>query len=307
MKATLEHRFIAFARNLTAAEYIDDLNLTHDQKAAQKADFFFNNRGIICELKSLKTNTEDKIEKILESYRDTPEWPDYYDEQELTKVLERFPDKEKLNTKIFSAVTDSIEGLIEKANRQIRTTKQTFNLLSAGGLLIILNDLVDVLTPNVLAHRVRKTLAKRTADGDVRFPHITLVWAINAAHYTQLTPHLKAMPILIIPSGLADPNDIEGFVQMLGKKWAAHDGKPYLKGDARAFKKFEYRKFSADETERKQITRTESWRRDYRKNPYLQSLSKEELIEYGARMTAKMGRMFMKGAKRKPSKKDMMK
>lgn len=169
-------------------------------------------------------------------------------------------------------------------------------------MLIILNDLVDILSPGVLARRVRKSLQKRTATGEIRFPEITLVWAINAAHYAQVTPTLKAMPILIIPSGLPDPNNIDGFVEILGKKWSAYEGKPYLKTDADKFKKLEFRKFSDDAKKSKPMPREVVWRLQYRENPYLRSLSKEELLDHGQKITSRIGRMLSVKAKRKPSK-----
>lgn len=302
MNKTLEERFITFAKSLGRAEFIDDLALTPEQQAAQKADFFFNNRTIIGELKSLKTNTEDKIEAILKPYEDTPEWPHFYGEQEVHKITQFLPDKDKINAKLFNAVTDSIEGIVEKANRQIRTTKKTFDLPSAGGLLIILNDLVDILSPDVLARRVRRCLQKRTASGEMRFPEITLVWAINSAHYTQVTPTLKAMPILIMPSGLPDPNNIEGFVQTLGERWSAYDGKPFLRTDADTFKKFEFSRFSDDAKKSKPMPQHEVWRLQYKENPYLRSLSKEALLEHGQKVMSRTGRMLSAKAKSRPSK-----
>jgi hypothetical protein len=307
MNKTLEERFITFTKGLDGAELIDEIALTPEQQAAQKADLFFNDRNIVGELKSLKTNTESKVETILEPYKNTPEWPHFYGTQEVHKVLNHLPDKDKLQARIFGAVTDSIEGVIEKANRQIRTTKKTFNLPTAGGLLIILNDLVDVISPNVLADRVHKCLRKRTATGEIRYPEITLVWAINGAHYAQITPTLKAMPILIMPSGQPDIHNIEGFVKSLGRKWSEHEGVPYLKTDAATFKKAEFRKFSDDAKKNKPITRQESWSLQYKENPYLRSLSKEELLEHGQKVISLSGRTFSNKAKRKPTKESMSK
>jgi hypothetical protein len=301
MNTTLEERFIAFVKGLDGAESIDDLALTVEQETAQKADFFFNGRKIIGELKSLKTNTDAKIEAILKPYEETPEWPHFYGEQELQKIVSFLPDKDKLNAALFNAVTDSIEGLFEKANRQIRTTKRTFNLSQAGGLLIILNDLVDILSPDVLARRVRKCFQKRTATGETRFPEVTLVWAVNVAHYMQVTPTLKAMPILVMPSGLPDPNNIEGFAQTLGKRWSEYDGVPYLKTDADTFKKFQFSRFSDDVRKSQPMPRHQVWRLQYRENPYLGSLSKEELLEHGQKVLSQTGRMFSVKAKRKPT------
>jgi hypothetical protein len=301
MRQTLEERFIRFAKGLRGAEFIDDLDLTREQQEAQKADFFFQNRTIIGELKSLKTSTEGKIEAVLEPYRDTPEWPHFYGEQEVHKVTKFLPNGDELNRKIFNAVTDSIEGLIEKANRQIRTTKETFNLPSAGGLLIILNDIVDILTPDVLVQRARRALQKRTQAGERRFPHVTYVWSINAAHYVELRPGLKAMPLLILPSGLPDPNGIEAFLRSLGPKWAAFDGAPFIRGDADTFGKFRFNKFSDDLKRRQPMPRHEVWRLRYRENPYLRPLSKDELFEFGLRALSKSGKIMSVRAKRKPT------
>jgi hypothetical protein len=245
---------------------------------------------------------EGKIEAILRPYENTPEWPHFYGEQEIQKILNFLPDKDKINARLFNAVTDSIEGIIEKANRQIRTTKRTFNLASAGGLLIILNDLVDILSPDILARRVRKCFHKRTATGEIRFPEVTLVWAINAAHYTQITPTLKGMPLLIMPSGLPDPNNIDGFVQTLDKKWSAYEGKPFLITDDDTFEKSEFRKFSDDAKKKAPMPRHEVWRLQYKENPYLRSLSKEELLQHGQKVIARSGRMISVKAKQKPSK-----
>lgn len=301
MDKTLEERFLAFIRTFDGAEVIDDLALTPEQQAGQKADFFFSRREIIGELKSLKTNTESKIEAILKPYEDTPEWPHFYGEQELHKIINFLPDKDKLNATLFNAVTNSIEGIFEKANRQIRTTKKTFNLPGAGGLLIILNDFIDVFSPDALVRRVRKCFQKRNAGGEHRFPEITVVWAVNEAHYTQVTPTLKAMPIIRMSSGLPDPHNLEGFAETLGERWSAYQGKPHLKTNADTFKKLEFNKFSDDARKSQPMPRHQVWRLRYRENPYLRSLSKEELLEHGQKILSQTGRMFSVKAKRNPS------
>lgn len=302
MNKSLEERFIAFAKSLDGAECIDGLPLTAEQSAAQKGDFFFNGRAIVGEIKSLKTNTQDKIDIILKPYEETPEWPVFYGEQEVHKILDFLPNRDELRAKIFNSVTDSIEGIIEKANRQIRETKRTFDLPSAGGLLIILNDLVDVFAPGVLARRVTKCLRKRTPSGQIRFPEITLVWALNAAHYAQITPTLKGMPILVMPSGLPDPNHIEKFVGLLGRKWAEYDGKPYLKTTADILKRHEFKKFSDDAKKQVPMPRHEVWRLRYRESPHLRSLTRSELLEYGQKVMARTSRMLSIDAKRRPTK-----
>lgn len=292
MDKKLPEKFTSFVRSYEGAEIIDELSLTPDQQAAKKADYFFNGRTIIAEQKSLKISTAHKIEAILKPYEDTPEWPLFYGEQELHKIVNYLPEPEKINGKILEAVTDSIEKLFSKANRQIRTTKQTFGLPSAGGLLIILNDLVDILSPDLLAFRVRRCLQKRLNVEERRFPEITVVLAINTAHYTQLNPTLKAMPLLIMPSGLPDPNHIETFVDLLGERWSAFEGKPHLRTSAETFRNLKFSTFRADAKKSGSLSRTEAWISQYRQNPHLRGLSKTELFEYGRMSDSEMDKML---------------
>lgn len=69
MPKSLDERFKEFLSSLIEVENIDELDMPQKQKEASRADYFTENRQLIIELKSLETNTEYKIEKILESHR----------------------------------------------------------------------------------------------------------------------------------------------------------------------------------------------------------------------------------------------
>jgi hypothetical protein len=303
----LEDRFKVFLRDLEDAENIDALKLTPEQQRANKADYFFERRSIVGELKALYTDAEPKIETILEPYRETPEWPLFYGEQALQKVLERLPDSESLTAKIVEAVTDSIEGVVKKANRQIRATKETFGLPDAGGLLIILNDVVEILSPNLVTNRVRRALNKRTSDGELRFPFISAVLLIGGAHYTQLTPMLKGIPLLTIPSNMPESDKVEEFIGELSSKWAAFEKQPFFHIEPEDVLKLDFKRFSDDaKRARWPKKRYEVWAAEYERNPYLRHLSQENFLEFGRQALEDTGAIFIKGAP-KISKEEMEK
>jgi hypothetical protein len=298
----LEGRFTEFVRTIENAECIDDLDLTPEQEKTKRADFFFNRRAIISEFKSLQTDTSAKIATILEPYRDSPEWPMLYGEQELQRVLSFLPNGKEINTQIAIAVTDSIESVIESANRQIRSTKNSFGLPNAGGLLVIFNEDVAVLAPDVVAFRVRKTLRKKTQSGDVRYPHVNTVIVINTGHYSQLTPQLKGIPILIIPSALPDPNGVEAFANSLLPQWSTFDRQPLLKVKTEDFPKLKFERFEKPQKSDapKSIKRYEYWRLQYGRRRYLQSLDDEQLVKYGQELFEDLAPRFFKGAPETP-------
>lgn len=209
----VEDRFIAFAKSLPDAECIDELELTPEQRESRKADFFFGGRRIICELKSLKTDTAGKVEKVLEPHKERPEWPIFFGSIEVNKILKYLPDGERINRQIFDAVTSAIKDLVRSANDQIRRTKATFGLPSAGGMLVLLNEFIDVLSPDVIAYRVDELLKKRTPGGELQFPEINAVWVINESHYTQVSPDLQAIPGLIMPGVAPDPTQVADYTK----------------------------------------------------------------------------------------------
>lgn len=224
----LEERFVFFVKNVIEAECIDDIELSPDQQKGKKADYLFENRKHIMEMKSLKTDSSDKINKVLEPYTHRANWPIIFGSVDLQRVLKHLPDGEKINAEIVEAVTDSIEGVIESANRQIRTTQETFNLPDSSGILVILNDVVATLTPELVYYRVNKCLRKKNSNGQPRFPKVEVVVVITTVHYTQVNAQLRAMPIMIIPRQNADSDRAHSFVDSLIKRWSEFEKRPLI-------------------------------------------------------------------------------
>jgi hypothetical protein len=296
----LEGRFKVFLRGLKGTESIDDFDLTQEQRRANKADYFFAGRTVIGELKALYEDTASKIEAVIAPYRKTPEWPVFFGQLDLKKILRHLPDGDEIWARVVGAITRSIEAVVEKANRQIRATKDTFGLPEAGGLLIILNDAVDVLSPDLVVYRVRQALNKRTPEGELRFPHVSAVLVMGGAHYTQMNPVLKGLPVLFIPNVVLEAQ-VEEFVRGLNEKWAAFEGKPLIQIESEELPKLHYRRFSDDAQEQAgPLTRQDYWSLLYRRHPYLRALSEEDLLDFGAKALEEVGARFIKGAPKTP-------
>lgn len=296
----LEERFKIFLRGLPGTESIDELSLTREQEEAQRADYFLANRSIIGELKALYEDTTSKMEAILAPYRETPEWPIFFGEQELEGVLQHLPDRDRIRATIFHAITRSIEAVVEKANRQIRETKRTFDLPEAGGLLIIVNDAVDILAPDVVMYRISRALNKRR-NGNLRYENISAVMLIGGAHYTQLKPDLKGIPILIIPNAVPQAAQVETFISELNRKWAAFEGAPFIPIPVEDVTKLTFRASNVDAREATQpLTRQRYWSLLYKRNPYLRSLSEDELLEFGGKALEEVAARMLKGVPKTP-------
>jgi hypothetical protein len=274
--------------------------LTREQQAAPKADYFFANRTIVGEIKALYEDTTTKIDVILDPYRNTPDWPILIGDQDLERVLQHLPDRDRLRATIFRSITRSIEAVVEKANRQIRETKRTFGIPDAGGLLIILNDAVDILSPDIVVYRVRRALKKRTADGALRYANISAVLIIGGAHYTQLKPDLKGMPILTILNLVLETDFVEEFIRHLSRKWAAFEQQLLIPIGTTDLPNLRFRTVSADVKDAaRPVTRQDYWSALYKRNPYLRPLSEDELLEFGGRVLEEVSANLVKGAPRR--------
>jgi hypothetical protein len=292
----LEERFFEFAKTIPGCERIDDLKLTRPQDRAEKADLFFEQRKIVTEVKNLAKDTSHKIEPILDPYRESEHFPMFYGQWPLEDVLGPLPEGPALKRQIFEAVTSAIPELVRKANRQIRTTKQTFHKPKAKGLLVILNDLIGVMTPEIIAHGVHSTLIKRNPDKSLQFSEIAYVWIISETHFLQITPSLVGIPGLMMNHPFINDPQVEAFVTSLQPKWAAFHGVPLVEIHADGTPpNLPYVELGGITQRSEQITRSELWRREYRAAPYLRPMTKEQLLSFGAKLLNEVGKHFLVG------------
>lgn len=298
MKKGLEQRFKEFLDSLIGVENIDKLNMTQQQKDAKKADYLAENRQLIIELKSLETDTEPKIEKILEPHRTREEFPVFFGKWEVNKVLKHLPDGEELNKQINEAITSSLQTIYRSANRQIETTKSTFNLPNSQGLLIVLNEKIDVLTPESIIYRLRRTAHKKQPDGSYQFTNINSVLIISEAHFSATENNLMAFPIIHLLLESLELFQYKDFIDLLKFHWAKFNDAPLISIDEEKFRK----EFKAESTSKhkkdseKFIPRHEVWRRYYKKNPYFRNYDEKMLIWMFKIIMSELTPGFLKGA-----------
>ena len=282
---------------INRSESIDDLSLTPEQQNAERADFFLNDRQIVCEIKSLKRDTSAKVEKILQPYQSRPEWPIFYGSWEINHILKYLPNSDQLRREILDAATTAIKELVRKANRQIRETKRTFKIPSADGVLVILNDLVDILSPMIILRKFIRLDKKRTQDGEHQFPEITVTWIISETHYTQLSPHFRVFPGFIVAADGADQGVTFKYINLLNADWAAYNGLPFFQLGGDQLEKIEFESIEEEKKlSAKEMTRHEIWRMQYTQQPYLSGLNEEELARYAEQLISALAPGLLKGA-----------
>lgn len=299
----LESRFLAFAKSLPNSEYIDDLPLDQKQAKSKKGDFFFNNRSVVCEIKSLKKDTSNKVDSIIFPHRDRPEWPLFYGEWKISKILAHLPDGEQIGQKIVEAISSAIPNSLRDANRQVRETKGSFHLPDAEGLLVLLNDAVDILSPHIIVSQIQNQLAKRISSGEMRFQEISIVWIIDETHTTQINEKTRANPlIMVINDYIQSSGATEVLVNTLFKQWAEFEGFPLITQKDTSMQNLSFEPNRSVQPSRRPLKRYEIWQKQYRASPYLRNLSQDELIDYGEEILRDLNRTFILNSPKKPKR-----
>jgi hypothetical protein len=302
MAASLNDRFKAFLSQLPFAEAIDDLKLPPEFDESKRADFLIENRKAIIELKSLESDPEHKIHTELESHQERDEYPLFYGELELDKVLKHLPDGEQIQKKLFYKISRSIEQSFREADKQIRATKDILNCPDSIGLLVLLNEDISVLSPEILSYRVSQLLARTDDDGSTHYKSITTVWFILESFSLKTRKGDKLLPSIVIDGpGAAERPELTNILNILQNNWAAFNGVPYVTANIGKIVDSDFIRLSELEKEHQQfMPRHELWRKQYRNKPYLKSLSDDVVLTHGARLLSFMTPNFLKDGYRIP-------
>lgn len=216
-----------FLRRFMGGECIDDLPLTLAQQGEQRADYFLRDRSIIVEVKEMCDSRVERARAVLDQWRTRPSWPLVYGKVSLRLALANHPERDRINSEIFDAITKSVEGAFEKANRQIRETRQAFAAPDAHGLLFLLNDSADLLDPSIFVATLNRMFTKRSPDGSHRYPDIDSALVVTWAHSAiDDAGRLASVILSMAPERPRDETRLESVESLLMEQWARFQRAP---------------------------------------------------------------------------------
>jgi hypothetical protein len=126
------------------------------------------------------------------------------------------------------------------------------------------------------------------------------VWIVSEQHTVQLTPSLRAFPEIVMPHPALPQDELtDEFLRRIQGFWAAFNGLPVIRLEPEQFKSLKFQTAAEKSDPNAPVTTSDHWAREYRARPYLRSLSDDELLAYGAKLSVESGNQFLKGS---PSK-----
>ena len=124
----------------------------------ENADYFLERGSIICELKCLEIEYNDRIQNLVDQWMDERRIGQVYGELPFNKIIEGHSDQEELNREALNKIRKAFERVVKEANNQIKETKKYFTLPNSKGLLIIVNLANLVLEPDIAAWLLQSVL-----------------------------------------------------------------------------------------------------------------------------------------------------
>jgi hypothetical protein len=282
--------------SLPSVEVIDDIELSKDKRKYKKADYFGLGRKIIFEQKSLETDQTEKVQSKIDSYQNEDFFPLYYCERDINKIIKHFPDEEKTNLEVLTLITKQIEGVLSKANSQISSTENMFNLHDSTGILILLNDTVKILSPNIIAKRIVDRIREKNKTDNYRFNRIQYVIFISETHT------YKGIPILLRIEGPTAPENavnINEYLDYFVFSWGQYNCGEVAHFNAEQFNNSEFVE-KKEKVKTKPKTRSDVRIEWYKKVRYLKDLTDTQVLEHGNKIIDTISHYMLKGGPRLP-------
>lgn len=297
MPTELESRFHSFIASLPHAESIDSLLAGPKFDGEKRADYLVFNRRVIIELKSLEVDTSPKVEKELAHHRNRDDFPLIYGDVDLEKILKHLPDGEQINQKIFNRITRSIEDGARSAVKQLENTARLLGLPDAVRVLVLLNQDIDILAPDVAVARLSPLMCRTDAAGNTTST-IDFIWLIFESHSITEGPAAINIPIILIEGPRAP--DIPGFIDMFEKlqaAWATFNEHTLVSTSVESIAELTISSTASHKAPSgdQRLTRQELCEQRYAQNPYLRSLSDAQVLEKGAAAISALKPYFMVG------------
>jgi hypothetical protein len=283
VSTALERKFLKFLGFIPGAESLDALLASPEFDGERRADFLLFDRKIIVEVKSLEVDTSSKVEAEMKMHRKRDDFPLIAGEVELQKVLRHLPDGKEINERIFLRTTRSVETATRSAQVHIENTARVLDLKESAGVLVLLNEGIDVLSPDVVTHRVAMLMHRR-AENDTDRSSIAFAWLLFEGHVVTSGPAERTFPMVVLEGPRATAFDwLSEHLTYLQVAWAQFNSRPLIMAENATLTDLKIKAASSFSEPKAgdKIKRHKLWELRYDKQPYLRPLSDAEVLRHG--------------------------
>jgi len=290
----LTPRLIDFLTRLLGAVSLDDI-----QSPQQRRIDYNCLRGLLAiELKTLEEAPAGRIDNLRDELSQRDDWPIFLGSAPMQSFINNMDDPEGVYRRVTERLGRAIINHLKKANGQFEAHRTTLPRRNMMRLVLFVNEDHEEYDPHtvsyILWHAVR-----RKEDGRPLYENIDGVLYLTERHATIRGQKLTLPIVSVEGTGcFSDPwkSDLLDFV--------AHRWAQFNRFDREEFASID--EFVSIEHVPDQMRRSDFWRLEYRRRPYLRDLGKEQLRDRFDENSLLSLLSFMKNAPIKLSQDDAM-
>jgi hypothetical protein len=270
-------------------EPLDDV-----QKASERKADFRCLRGLLAiELKTLEKDASDRLDNLFDELRTRPDWPHFFGSAPIDSILDNMEDADKLRQRVTDRIGRAIKDHISKADKQLAAHEKTFPRKSMVKLMVLVNEDHEVYTPDAVVFIVSHFLQKKE-NGIPHYRNIDGVIFLSERHAASVNGHIAVPIVCIEGAGVENEPWKADVVDLLVRRWARWNGRPFLSNQTMDFTTIEHVP--------EQMKRYEKWELDYKRNPYMRAYSQERLRDRFDEIGCISSLAFVKKSPLKPTR-----
>lgn len=237
---------------------------------ARRIDYVCLDGKLAIEIKTLEGDPTDRLNNLTEEFRRRSDWPAFFGSAPMESFLKNTEDPEGLRKKVIDRVGRAIFTHLRKANKQLHAHSEDFPEPKSARMVLLVNEDHASYDPHTVGYILFNAL-RRKENGEYIFNYIDGVAFLTERH-GQVIDGRMAFPVMMVegPSIGRDPWKSEVLQQFL-RGWPAWNDVPLHIVDPKDANS------SVIDPIAKSGTVQELWHIEYRRNPYLRSMSYERL------------------------------
>lgn len=264
----LTPRVERFIRDALRGQSLDD----PDKSERLRPDYSCLGGFVAIELKTLEDDGEERLENLLDQLRQRPDWPMFLGSAPLQSFIKNTSDPDGLGKKVLERIGRGITRPLQKANRQLEAHERDHPRRNLVKILVLVNEDHGAYDPHTVSYILWEAVRWVQSDGSPRFAHVDAIIYFTERHAT-VVENLLTFPVTVVEgAGVYDAPWKSEVVSLIQRRWIQYCGYPELSVDDPQVTDFTTIDHIPD-----QAPRHERWRTDYRRRPYLKSLTMDEL------------------------------
>ncbi|HEX8574560.1 MAG TPA: hypothetical protein VF759_17600 [Allosphingosinicella sp.] len=227
-------------------------------------------RGLLAvELKTLEEPATERIDNLTDELRQREDWPIFLGSAPMESFIKNLDDPDGVRRRMIDRVGRAIINHLKKANRQLRAHEASFPRQNMVRLLVLVNEDHEIYDPHTVSYILWHAVRRTDGDGPL-YGHVDGILYLTQRHATVKNNKLTYPIVTIEGPGCYDHPWKGDVLDLVAHRWGSENGydqEPI--GSVDEFVTIDHIPEIAPRSER--------WRTEYSRNPYLRSLTREQL------------------------------